>query len=225
MTEFTAWRSLVDGEEIVGTPDTVVDDFEWGGPVSDRYSGETASYDINTDSPVLEGDFSLKGSGESDNIYSNENDGLDYYPEVGDEVWFWANPIENDCGPAVLIFGTGGNPDFFDNGLAVELNDRDDEFSIFIDGNEEHNPSQSYSLNQWYLVRIHTAEDDGDLQYQVILHDGPEEQDEVLQDISGTASSSDTINNRTVAFLSRRADSDYAIDRVVSNPGAGSPDV
>ena len=64
-------------------PDSVVDDFERGD--LDPYSGDLGSFGV-TQTNVPEGDFALEidDASAEEVIYSEPDDGLDYYPQKGD---------------------------------------------------------------------------------------------------------------------------------------------
>ena len=119
MTEFTTWRSLVDGEGIIAIPDSSIDNFEWGGPVADRYEGATSEWEINTDNPILSGDFSLKQTGSSsDLIFATESTSDDEPPVTKSQddtpfnIWRAFGDELPDSG-AGLIFGLQDSNNFY----------------------------------------------------------------------------------------------------------------
>ena len=157
-TDFNEWYSLVDGQIILNIPDREIDYFEWGGPVSDRYSdwinGSTDDWEINQDAPVWEGDYSLKMTGSvSTHLVSEPGDGLSYYPEPGDAVEGYVRDDSNNA--ACWIF-VGVDADAKD-GYAVRVHFRDDSFEIWklVDDSFSQLASESFSFgNQFYATRI-----------------------------------------------------------------------
>ena len=92
----TNWYARSGSDEISAIPDSVVDNFEEQsnggvyGQLSDFYTGNISDFDRNTNSPVAEGNDSLKVTGSSNRykITSADGGGLNYYPEAGDTVRF-----------------------------------------------------------------------------------------------------------------------------------------
>jgi len=121
MTEFTTWRSLVDGAEIIAIPESVVDNFE----DSDDVDGAEEPFGIYDDGEDIV-DYYPHSNGEEDGFYrdsgglvgefrarfddpSNQNtgsrwslpgDGLNYYPQPGDTI-AWLHRDENEREPVV----------------------------------------------------------------------------------------------------------------------------
>jgi len=89
-------------------PDSVVDQFETTTDVTVHYSGETAGFDINSNSPVFEGQNSLKHGGSLNNIeiVSLEGDGLNYYPERGDWVQGQVRAETPGCRTGPILFAS-----------------------------------------------------------------------------------------------------------------------
>ena len=98
MSNFTTWRSLVDGEEISGIPDSVVDNFndeddaEQPGiydtetDFSDIWDGSTAWDRVDNEESKV-GDFALKGT--SSNLETAWSDSVNRIPERGEWFQFW----------------------------------------------------------------------------------------------------------------------------------------
>ena len=100
MTEFTTWRSLVDGEEIAAIPDTLVDNFEPddGDPSGPYGDGEDLStyysemgdglseWDRTTDGIIGQKAAKRVNDGNEPVIWSVPGDGLPNYPSEGDTV-------------------------------------------------------------------------------------------------------------------------------------------
>ena len=220
-------RSAIVSGRGVAIPDTVVDDFEWGGPVDDRYtaiSGSISNWDITTNSPVREGDHSLKfnGGSPSQRITSDENDGLDYYPEVGDKIWTWVYLEHSDASPRIGFFVPDGGEDR--EGASTEINARDGSFEIGIEEQQTDSTSVSFSTDKWYLWEIDTADNDGDLEFRSTLYDGDTTDDSVLASLTYSGSFGQ-INERGVGITEARDRKDYSIDRIVADVGGGDPDI
>lgn len=99
--------AISNGVVELATADVLIDNLEWGGPVGDRYKGATSQFAIDTNAPVYEGSYSLKGDsgGGGQEIYSNKGDGtLDNYPAAGDT--FEHRVYNNGTGAqALMMFG------------------------------------------------------------------------------------------------------------------------
>ena len=155
MSDFTTWRSLVDGEEISAIPDTVVlpesDDLE-------HFEGDTGQYEINDDEPVIfteVNNLSVKntsGSSEEDRIVSFS--GLDNYPEQGDTFSCFLR--EDGSQPlAIMLFGVQNYDfEFYGAGIADGVS----EFRLFKDGlgggDTIASTSVSLSTEEWYDVEV-----------------------------------------------------------------------
>ena len=110
MSNFTTWRSLVDGEEILAIPDSVVEDFERTNPLDD-YFGDVGDFDV-VDSDPIEGDKTLetdRGAGQE--IISTS--GLSDYPQRGDVFSCLIMATDSRGGPEV-IFGASDVDNFYD---------------------------------------------------------------------------------------------------------------
>lgn len=99
----------IDGEEVrevtmdgdvVWTGGNVIDDFEWGGPLSDRYtefySGHMDRAHVEEGGIRKDGNYSMHLPGDPDHTNGHEGhfgslpgDGLDHYPSAGDHFRFW----------------------------------------------------------------------------------------------------------------------------------------
>ena len=122
MSDFTTWRSLVDGEEIGVIPDSVVLPEEND---LDNFDGDTSVFEIVSGRQVT-GDFSLEGTPSfADNIRSQS--GLNRYPEPGEKFACYLQEIDNDAG-VLAMFGVQDASNFYGFGF------RDDELVIHKDG-------------------------------------------------------------------------------------------
>ena len=81
MTEFTTWRSLVDGAEISAIPDAVVEDWERSNPLDD-WSNDTAEFAVSTTDPI-EGEASLESVNGNANTIITKSSGLEETPSKG----------------------------------------------------------------------------------------------------------------------------------------------
>ena len=209
-------------------PGVVVDDFEWGGPVSDRYSatnGDINDWSIDSDEPVREGINSLKYPpiSQGGGIVSNEGDGSNYYPQVGDGIWSWVQVTDSGGSPQTGFFA----PTDADvrQGHSVEINDRDDEINIYVDGTTPVvTISQTWTVGQWYLVRVDTAEDNGDFKTRVRVHDGPVRDDDIIINETHTDADSNILSNNSFGFADFR-EYGSAYDQVLANPDGGDPNI
>ena len=81
MSNFTTWRSLVDGEEILAIPDSAV--FHPDDNDLDNFQGDTGDFSIDSSPalPDLETGKSINGDGRE----ISSTSGLDSYPEQGQQ--------------------------------------------------------------------------------------------------------------------------------------------
>ena len=175
-------------------PDTRVDDFEWGGPVSDRYgSGRQpgpSDFEINTDSPVFAGDFSLKFTGSTTgsilSLPGENSEDLDYYPESGDLVTGVIRDEGGDGGAHVNFSG-----DSSDTYYQARPSFRDGRISIgkFVSGNfttiaEDDNVPLSSQTN--FRIKLSFETDGSETQIKFEVLDGSDFDDPVLAELSAT---------------------------------------
>ena len=129
MTEFTTWRSLVDGAEISAIPDGVVlrpesDDL-------DHFSGDTGSWSINDEAPVFDDELSLKADEDDSSTLSMvSTSGLDNYPEIGKKHVFF---VYYESNYQMVSFGTDNAPNEND-GYGYDLRDGELELTRWDDG-------------------------------------------------------------------------------------------
>ena len=101
MVDFTGgtWRSLIDGQEVSATPDSVVENFERSDPIDD-YSGNTEDASVET-TDTIEGDQSLQwGSSDGGNEIHTDFSVDGPTPSKGDVF-------------SVLYKDQGGKPGFY----------------------------------------------------------------------------------------------------------------
>ena len=161
--EYQEWRSTVDGQAIRDIPDILIpqeDDLQ-------HFGGDTDSFDINNDSPVKEGDFSLKVTSEngSPDVMGSLS-GLEHYPDVGDthRIWYYPNDVNN----SIQTFGFGHDSETSrSNGYFVILDVESDEILIerLDSGSRQLLGSESdigYNDKEWHDIEI-LHESNGDL--------------------------------------------------------------
>lgn len=154
---FTTWKGITDGQTY-GIPDSVVDDFERGD--LQPYSGDLGPYDV-TQTDVPEGDFALEidDGASGDIIYSEPGDGLDYYPEKGDQLACLLNDVASEDGetyrPEVFIAFKEDNGS---NGYGVRIDSDSNSFQIrkHVEGSADVESGESVSIasNEWYWIEI-----------------------------------------------------------------------
>jgi hypothetical protein len=112
-------------------PDSEVDQFEYGGPVSDKYSGATGSFSINNNSPVFEGTYSIKSSSlANEAIMSYSGDGLPNYPQRGDWVQGFVQPQSSGSRGGVIVYSESGSSSGSVQGYEFNANVSSGEFQI-----------------------------------------------------------------------------------------------
>ena len=148
MSNFTTWRSLVDGEEIFAIPDSVVDNFEWGGPLSDRWAGATGDWEINQ-TDVLFGDYSLSPTTTGAGIIEVISGDYDVPRVLGPSdvpFGFWFNEENNEAIRWYFAFQDSSNY------AAAEVSPPSDQVRIRVDGTVENTASVTLSTSEWYWL-------------------------------------------------------------------------
>ena len=145
--------------EFSAIPDGLVDNFEEllyedeGKTISDRYAGNTAQYERNTDSPVIRGDYSLKHTGSDQNTPMVSVD-LPREPVRGDTFAYFAYP-DNQT-PVSIVFGYTSDSETY------ALTFSGDNFRLYKDGfgGDEVIGDTPVSLSggEWYDVEIDWAD-------------------------------------------------------------------
>ena len=153
MSDFTTWRSLVDGEEIGVIPDAVVEDFERSNPLDD-YSGDLTNYSVQS-TTTFEGDNALIGENRAGEIISTS--GLDAYPQAG-EIFSYRTRIQGDRPISVGLFGVQDT----DNYYGAYINK--DELRLLKDelGGALDDSAISIATDIWYLIRVYWDVDGND---------------------------------------------------------------
>ena len=151
MTEFTEWRSLVDGERINAIPDTV-EDFERTDPLSD-YSGDTGQFSIITDDPI-EGEKSLEATDDSNGPYIITRSGEYSKPEQGQEFQVEFRPEDSDVRLG-LLFGLQ-DPD---NWYAVQLEASAGRVTLLKDGDSLDSVDGSMTVGDTYTYTVKWGSD------------------------------------------------------------------
>ena len=219
-------RSVSTGVRAI--PDSVVDDYEWGGPVGNRYSalnGTLDSWDINQNPPIREGDYSLKFSqagSESQSLTSDENDGLDYYPDADDAIWTWVRFQNDGANPLVGFLLSDGQR--ARDGVGFQWRGTDDIIELRLDGNIT-SENLSPSTGTWFLITLDLNDNNGDLEAQLVVYNGPTTNDDVLADLTDTDTNSDLIGRRGVGYEEAGDQEDHVIDRILADIGGGDPNV
>ena len=172
MTEFTTWRSLVDGEEISAIPDILVDNFEledsdplgvWkdGETPNDRYpqeSGQSGTFEFVTDAnEAIEGERYLKNDTDSGYLISQEGDGLNRYPEKGDVFEGYVNVVDAATfNHGQIVFGAEESTDRNFYEVRVYPDDATFSVKVWVDGSDTALDSESVSLSfgEWYRIEV-----------------------------------------------------------------------
>ena len=192
-------------------PDSVVDNFEWGGPVSERYgNGREAGpddFDINQNSPVFEGNYSLKFTGSvTGGIFSEPGDGLNYYPQAGDLIHGYIRDEDGNGGATFYVACEDNN-----NGFRIDPNFRDDVFYLsYFDGSVntiDDASSVGLQSQTWYLLEVEWVENGDDIEIAVRIYDGTDPDDSVLVELSGVDENSAAIGDRGIMFENDKDDS------------------
>ena len=124
MTEFTTWRSLVDGDEISDIPDDPILRPESND--LDNFDGDLDNFSIE-DSPTLTQDLVVRGDEPRDE-FAYSTSGLDVYPESG-QKFAWYHRATSVLGS--LFFGVQDSDPT--NNYVLYTND----FELYKDGEED----------------------------------------------------------------------------------------
>ena len=180
-------------------PDDVVDDFEWTGPIADRYS-TVVDYEINTNTPVLYDSYSLKQTAENIDAkaFSLPADTDETLPvhfgpdDIPRTVWGY----QTAKSAAAFCFGASGP----NNCLMATLSVGVDEIRIgTIEGgtrNDANTTNVSVSAGTWYGYQIKQWDTDGNITFALL---------DTSKTELATVSMTDTFNNdeRGIGFISR----------------------
>ena len=213
MTEFTTWRSLVDGEEIIAIPDTWIDNFNNdddpeqaglynGQTLSDFYSGDVSGFGRSFGDGLI-GDHALEVTTDFSGMFSQPQDGLNQYPEEGDKIpVYLKDPMEAD-----VAFMFNLDDSSTPVGYGVRLNDN--RFHIMkgeYDSNSGAGDTQESSgqvidpMSDWHLFEIDPPTSENDelaiTAFTVDQEDG--ERIEQLEIIS--INDSDFVGNRAIGY-------------------------
>ena len=159
MSNFTTWRSLVDGEEILAIPDSAI--FHW--PFAEG-SGSTLSEELDGQDGAINGPTWTSGSWWDD--YALSGDGTDDYVETTTWGGFWED-YANDEFTVLFTFETtddfasliGGRADGGNNNQRFMLNTGDvGEGSAPVSGKLNFQWAGDESSGADYSV-VHTEED------------------------------------------------------------------
>ena len=188
-------------------PQGVIEDFEWGGNLSDRYDGRVGGASLEENS-TLEGDYLLNVSGSETTIL---NDYLSTpQTEQGHFYSIWQSIDEDDARNSVLMNAED------DGGLycyGVSASRRDDHVAIrkmnggvsHIDSSSDWDvfevESESYSVSQdGTLVFGQNSDGNITLEYYDGSHIEPENLENENPDVSITASNEDDYTSGKIGF-------------------------
>ena len=192
MTEFTTWRSLVDGNEIVAIPDGVVDNFEDadadppgvyedGETIADYYGGDTGQFSRTTDE-VETGVKSLDINVSSNSLIISTS-GLNSYPEKGDifEVYGY-----HDGDGVILIYFGAPNEAGWGDDSGYRMYTRNDDNRMRIERSDNgsittlaEDDNASIPSNEWLRFRCEWhdgtgAESDNEIVFELYDESGTE---------------------------------------------------
>ena len=154
MSDFTTWRSLVDGEEIGVIPDSAILPPEEDSLT--HFSGDTGGYAINDDSPIIWDEFnelSLKKTSTSQQTIGSTS-GLQNYPEPGDSFSFFVR--EGSGEPRSLFaWAVQDASDAVLGGSYGFRGEADNNQIVFVkDGSTVSSEPMTINSETWYDVEI-----------------------------------------------------------------------
>ena len=169
----------IDGRAVARSaiPGSVIDNFneilyeDQNKTLSDYYSGDLSNYERVT-SPTIDGTHSLEeSSGSTDSaLFSNPNDGLENYPEAGDNFAFFVRASTEEPFPSCYILGDGAD----DNGEIRFMVDppRDD---IQIREERDEQATGDFGgdgeADRWYDCQVVTTVLNGDVEFSLEVFD------------------------------------------------------
>jgi len=151
-------------------PDSEIDQFEWGGPVSDRYTVTASAGVIGTSVDAIQGDYTLyypdsDDTGEGIIIHSYPNvsytdGGLPNYPQPGDKIGGFVYirtetaHVNRDANPQIEFAAVENE----DSAYVVAFDGRNNEISISkrAQGSKTalNSKSISHTTPEWYYLQI-----------------------------------------------------------------------
>lgn len=233
----TEWSDVtIDGDEVqeitvdgdvVYTAQTIIEDFEWGGPLTDRYSagrGDIDNWSLDTSSPVFQGSYSLKYDGPDDGTQGIdiEPTAPNPRPTMNDKIHVWLRLIDSDGSPLFGVLYDATSVDYAgdDDSFAVELNGRDSEFVMQLDGSQSTS-SHSWSTGKWYLVEMDMSESGGTMNCTATVYDGDTTNHSVIASLSDSTSNTD--RGDYFGWGERRDRGHCAFGMAEAFPGEGDP--
>ena len=202
MVDFSGgtWRSLIDGSEVSAIPDSVLEDFEWGGPLSDRYDGNFRGADIVEDS-TLEGDFLVESPDVDEFAFFNdESDGPT--TEQGMAYLCWVDiGTDDDTRLSTLMHVNEDDGDLFAYGFrlnefAGEINimKQDGGTSDITQGSDwdETLASETTTITQAPATIVFGQNDDGEIRFEHYDDKLIDPEDILDESPDGTVSVNDT---------------------------------
>lgn len=184
-------------------PDSVVDQFEWGGPVSDHYSVFEGDASIDQTSPVYEGSYSLKpDSSTGTELHSFPGDGLSYYPQSGDQILFHVYDTASGGGAeGTMAFSAADASNYYMARAVV----RDGFVAIAKFVNRNYTVIERVNVTlpteTWLAVLVDFESDGTTTDVRVRVYNAPyETAKNPIADISGSDSETDLQENRGVGW-------------------------
>jgi len=143
-----------------GIPDSVIDHFEEtlyegkGNSLSTYYDNINSSHDRNINSPVIEGNYSLKITEDPSLVYSETGDGLNRYFSKGEIA---SAPVYDDGGEPKLIFAAANDGNGLDCYMARHQAGNQITIEKWADGGFKsalNSASVSTNTQEWYELEI-----------------------------------------------------------------------
>ena len=190
-------------------PDSVVDNFnqilyeDRDKTLSDFYTGDLSNF-IRVTSPTIDGTHSLEESSGSTTsaIYSDPTDGLENYPEAGDNFAFFIRADSSEPFSSFYVLGDGPQG----NGEIRFMVDppRDD---IRIRENATDQATGDFggtgSADTWYDAQVQTTVQNGDVEFNLEVFDVDQSTGERTGSVAGpiSATFNPTRTSGTVGFF------------------------
>jgi hypothetical protein len=188
-------------------PSIVVDRFE-DGNINEYSVSANGSYSLDTTTnTVQEGNYATAFQQSSSvKVFSEQSDGLNYYPQQGDVVEWYVYHDYIETSTTGIVFGSNGDPYNWAEGyeLNVRANGNNSGFEMSLSsrgGGESSSVSIGNYLNEWLRGRFEWSSNNN-LQYELYQTNGSRDRSDhtPIKSVSYDATGEDALSNRACGF-------------------------
>jgi len=214
----------VGGDVVFSTiPDSLIDNFEKilygdrGNSLSDYYTGDLADFARNTNNPVIEGSYSLKGPTAATTANLISTSGLQNYPAKGDVISCYVR--DAGAGRPQIRFGLQDANNFYGAEVLTDL----PRIDIKKNGSGiSSSANLSLSSNAWYEIEVEWHDGSGsqpDNTIVVTLYDVDSSGNRTGTKDSVSTTDSDNASNTGIGFRKGNNDGSKVIWDDYTNDG------